>query len=81
MFAENLRKRVEEVTKNTAKKFITLVPDNISQERMNICVSCEHYWKLTSQCKKCGCFLIGKTKLPFSECPIKKWDRYIDNSN
>jgi hypothetical protein len=31
--------------------------------------------KLTSQCKKCGCFMEAKTKLPNAECPIGKWDK------
>ena len=42
-------------------------------DRMKICLQCEHFLKMTKQCKKCGCFMIIKTRLPNSTCPIDKW--------
>ena len=42
-------------------------------DRMKICLQCEHFLKLTKQCKKCGCFMIIKTRLPNATCPIGKW--------
>jgi hypothetical protein len=42
-------------------------------DRMNICKSCPELIKLTSQCKKCGCFMEIKTKLEAAKCPIGKW--------
>lgn len=45
----------------------------LSDKRLEICLSCEHLIKLTKQCKKCGCFMELKTKLEEATCPIGKW--------
>ena len=45
------------------------------EKRFNICKSCPELIQLTSQCKKCGCFMIAKTKLPHAECPLGKWNK------
>lgn len=42
-------------------------------QRIDICKSCEHLFKLTSSCKKCGCFMTAKTWLASAKCPINKW--------
>ena len=42
-------------------------------DRMKICLQCEHFLKMTKQCKKCGCFMVIKTRLPNATCPIGKW--------
>jgi hypothetical protein len=44
-----------------------------SEKRFQICKSCPELIKLTSQCKKCGCFMALKTKLQAATCPIGKW--------
>jgi hypothetical protein len=49
------------------------VSDKIRDTRMNLCLGCEHLIKLTTQCKKCGCFMTAKTKLENAVCPIGKW--------
>lgn len=49
------------------------VNDDIRTTRMNLCLGCEHLIKLTTQCKKCGCFMTAKTKLENATCPIGKW--------
>lgn len=41
--------------------------------RFNICKVCPELVKLTSQCKKCGCFMSAKTKLEKATCPLQKW--------
>jgi hypothetical protein len=46
---------------------------NIAEERLSICKSCPELIKLTTQCKKCGCFMSAKTKLKMAACPIGKW--------
>jgi hypothetical protein len=56
-------------------KNIGRVETVIAQKRFEICKSCPELIKLTSQCKKCGCFMEAKTKLPNAECPIGKWDK------
>jgi hypothetical protein len=44
------------------------------QRRLDMCLNCEHLIKLTTTCKKCGCFMKEKTKLPHASCPVGKWD-------
>lgn len=45
----------------------------VSEERLSICKSCPELIKLTTQCKKCGCFMKLKTKLSEATCPLGKW--------
>jgi hypothetical protein len=47
--------------------------EELSDSRMSICRSCPELIKLTSQCKKCGCFMSIKTKYEAAKCPIGKW--------
>jgi hypothetical protein len=49
------------------------VEDSIHTDRMNICRACPELIKITSQCKKCGCFMEIKTKLEEAKCPLSKW--------
>ena len=53
-------------------KKVKLTPD-LAGERLDICKGCEHFIQLTSQCKKCGCFMALKTKLEEAFCPEGKW--------
>lgn len=50
-----------------------MASDDIKNSRMDICLSCPEFIKLTTQCKKCGCLMNLKTKLEDSKCPIGKW--------
>lgn len=45
----------------------------VQKSRLDICLSCPELIQLTKQCKKCGCFMSGKTKIQKAECPIGKW--------
>lgn len=45
----------------------------MSEQRYSICKGCPELIKLTKQCKKCGCFMPGKTKLQNATCPLGKW--------
>jgi hypothetical protein len=49
------------------------VEEEISKERFSICKICPELIKLTTQCKKCGCFMAAKTKLIKATCPLGKW--------
>ena len=51
-----------------------------AKERMQICETCEHLERNLYVCKKCGCFLKGKTMFPNSSCPIGKWDKYFESN-
>lgn len=54
-------------------KNIGRVETEIATERFDICKTCPELIHLTSQCKKCGCLMNQKTKLPNAECPLGKW--------
>ena len=45
----------------------------VAENRLAICKACPELIKLTTTCKKCGCFMAGKTKLIGASCPIGKW--------
>lgn len=55
-----------------------LPPDKI-QERLNVCMTCEHF--TGSRCSVCGCGTTGNSSLlnklayPTEECPEGKWSR------
>lgn len=42
-------------------------------ERINTCMSCEHYIHSISVCKRCGCLMPLKARLRFTKCPERKW--------
>lgn len=45
----------------------------LSDSRLSICSSCEHYDSLNYKCNLCGCGLIAKTYNPNESCPIARW--------
>lgn len=49
------------------------VAKDAAQARFDICKQCEHFFKPTSSCKACGCFMKAKVKLASSDCPVGKW--------
>lgn len=50
------------------------VDEDLAKKRLDLCLNCEHLIKLTTTCKKCGCFMKEKTKLPHASCPVGKWE-------
>ena len=44
-----------------------------SDERYEICQSCDWFRTVIKQCKKCGCIMPLKTQLQSAKCPIRKW--------
>jgi hypothetical protein len=62
-------------------KNIGRVAESLAKERMALCLECPSLIKATKQCKKCGCFMEAKTKLPNASCPIGKWDAVDINLN
>jgi len=51
------------------------VKDEIYKDRLAICKSCEYYFSLTGQCKRCMCFMKIKAKIGPMECPQKYWQK------
>lgn len=52
------------------------VDNSIAEDRLAICKACPELIKLTTQCKKCGCFMAAKTKIKHAECPLQKWGKH-----
>lgn len=42
--------------------------------RYAICQICPDFNSITKQCKKCGCFMIVKTRLDASTCKNNYWN-------
>jgi hypothetical protein len=68
----------------TKKLELIKVSDQEAKRRLEICTGdeeylpCDEYFKLTGQCKKCGCILKAKTKVYkrgnyIERCPLDKW--------
>lgn len=60
-------------------KNIQQLEATLANERFDICKACPELIQLTNQCKKCGCLMNLKTKLPHAECPLGKWGKAIVN--
>jgi predicted Zn-ribbon and HTH transcriptional regulator len=52
-------------------------PDDIFEQRLNVCKSCEHYdeksFAGTGRCGECGCSIQAKLRIGSSSCPLNKW--------
>jgi protein-arginine kinase activator protein McsA len=44
-----------------------------TRKRLEICHSCDFFYKPVGICKKCGCVMKLKTKLQEATCPLDKW--------
>lgn len=76
---ENLSKFVWELFQHTAKNPESLlVSDEIYEERLNICKSCEWYDPEPIRCKQCGCWLEHKARMGLDSCPIGSWTSNSD---
>jgi 5-methylcytosine-specific restriction endonuclease McrA len=51
------------------------VPNNIYNDRIAICKSCDYYFKPTGNCKVCLCFMKIKSRIASMECPKKYWQK------
>ena len=71
---KNLAKFAFEVVKNAMQSEALFVSDEIKEERLTICRSCEYYDASQVRCKHCGCFLEHKARFSLDSCPIDKWN-------
>ena len=49
------------------------VNKEVYKERLDICRSCDDYYKPTGSCKICGCFMRIKASIGIMECPKEYW--------
>jgi len=85
----NIRRRIQQIIKGYYQwfkyKFNKSYRDKLekdAQRRIEICESCEYFWKPGRNCMLCGCFMDIKTKMEFDVdengksiggCEDKKW--------
>lgn len=50
-----------------------LVTEDVYNQRMQICNTCEFFRKDDKRCTKCGCFMEAKTRFKKTFCPIHHW--------
>ena len=72
---KNLAKFAWDVMKESLSNDSTslLVSDQIYNERLEICKSCDWYDPNQNRCKECGCYMLVKARLAGSHCPLDKW--------
>jgi hypothetical protein len=51
------------------------VPDEIYEERLEICKECVYYFNPTGTCKRCLCFMKIKARIAPMECPQGYWQK------
>lgn len=74
MFNENFKNKIRQLKQATEELIeVVKIDEETRNHRLDLCLSCEHLFKPTENCKKCGCFVKAKTWLKDSSCPIKKW--------
>ena len=49
------------------------VPDEIAEQRYNICLECEEFKTSLRQCKLCYCYMPMKVLFKKIECPKQYW--------
>ncbi len=54
--------------------FMTLVEDNVRDERYTICKECDQF-TIVKTCNQCGCVMPVKVVWADSECPLGKWQK------
>ena len=60
--------------------FSTIIPwikegfklSKFAERRLEICKKCDLFTE-RSICQACGCYMVGKVKVPQASCPIGKW--------
>ena len=62
-----------ELIKNAIQTGALEVSDEIKNQRLEICKTCEKYDAQQVRCVECGCFLEAKTSFALNSCPLEKW--------
>lgn len=64
---------LKDIAKDLISGKVVLSEEELAKERLKVCEPCEHFTKMSRQCKLCGCFMDMKTKLLRATCPAGKW--------
>lgn len=49
--------------------------NEMAEERLAICRTCARFDPVLVRCRKCGCFMHGKTRFPNAKCPVGLWGK------
>lgn len=49
------------------------VSDEVFDERISTCHSCDKFIKEHEECAECGCFIPNKARIILDSCPLDKW--------
>ena len=71
---KNLAEFSFELIKNAIQTGALEVSDEIKNQRLEICKTCEKYDAQQVRCIECGCFLESKAGFALNSCPIGKWE-------
>jgi hypothetical protein len=50
-----------------------LVTEEVREDRLMTCGSCEFFILSSKRCVKCGCFMETKSMFKKTSCPVGKW--------
>lgn len=56
-----------------------MASDEVFNERISICKTCDRYKESKQECLECGCFVPAKAKIILDSCPLDKW--HVDQSD
>lgn len=48
-------------------------PEDVQEQRWEVCRSCEFFDAKAERCRHCGCFLKAKIRFTLDSCPLQKW--------
>jgi hypothetical protein len=70
---KNLAKFTFELIKESLRSGALLVSEEVKQQRLAICKTCNWYDESQDRCRECGCFMDQKASFSLDSCPIDKW--------
>ena len=71
MFEDLLKEKLEQI-RTVGKTVISgFVPDEIAEQRYNVCLECEYF--ANSKCKVCSCHMSAKVLFKDAKCPKQYW--------
>jgi len=70
---KNLAKFTFQLVKKALQGGALVVSQEVKEQRLEVCRTCDWYDPSQVRCKHCGCFLEEKANFALDSCPIGKW--------
>lgn len=71
---QNATKASAKVIAEVSKGKSVFVPEEIENERKQICYACTYYDAQQKRCRQCGCPIHTKIKFRTERCPLNYWE-------